>query len=310
MALSLVSAFITPIICFVPVYTKVQIHKSYLSIPSSKYSLNSIKMSSDTSKEDPTSQWNIFKDTFKGKWTGTSTWYNGSNLFEPFLVIRNTTYEISFPNDDNAIWRGNGLRFTENELYIKYNRDNWRKEAFLFPRGLGGHSSLEPLTKNTKQFDEINFFDQECRSMIISEYKSDLNSFGKLQSIQITPFREAYKCKIGQRKKYKSTIELLLSIRGWKGKSWTFSPDNIPKYSFNEIKVSNEIINPYIYTKKEVCRIWDENIICGLPMNIIRGEKSEYMYGCKVNDNCFKQLKIVRDKENKLASWTFYIFEK
>lgn len=317
MGLTLISTFITPI-CFVPIREKVQRYKSDSSIPLSKFSLSLMRMSSDSSdsselKEDSTSQWNLFKETFGGKWIGTSSWYNSSDWSKPFLVIQKAIYDISFPNKDNAIWRGNGLRFTENELYIKLNRDNWRKESFLFPGGFGGQTSLESLTKITKQFDEINFFDQKCRSMIISEYRRDTSDsifFGKLQSIQITPFRDAYKCKIGKKEKYESTIDLLLSISGWKGKSWTYSPDNIPKYSFNETNVSDVIMNPNIYTTKEVCKIWEDNLICGLPMNVMKGKESEYIYGCKVNDCCFKQLKIIRDKENKLISWTFYIFEK
>lgn len=274
------------------------------------------KMISEPIEQDQTIStylWDIFKDTFNGTWCGISKWYDISNLNKPMLIIPNAVYDISFVDDDNAIWKGKGLRFHDKELKFNLKRGDKWNEKFLFPGGFGGQSLIEGLSYDKpRQFHELNFFDQKCRSMIISEYTynfNDENILGKLSSIQITPFRNANGCKIGKRKKYKSSDELLDTLNGWKGERWSYTPNDKLIYSFDDIKSIIPITFDEIdYKNKDLCKVWDDNLICGLPFEIKKGENSEFVYGCKVNDNCFKQLKIIRDKNNCILSWTFDIY--
>lgn len=259
--------------------------------------------------------WNIFKDTFTGTWSGTSKWYDISNLEKPRLIIPNAVYDISFKDNDNAVWKGKGLRFSDKEVIINLKRGDKWDEKFLFPGGFGGQSLIEGLSENIpKQFHELNFFDQKCRSMIISEYTYEKQSndvLGKLSSIQITPFRDVKECKIGERKKYETVDKLLDSLYGWEGERWSYSPSDKYIYSFEEVKYLFPIsFNGFEYKNKDICKVWEDNLICGLPIKIKKGEKSEFIYGCKVNDNCFKQLKIIRDENNIISSWTFDIYKK
>lgn len=260
------------------------------------------------------SQWEIFRDTFTGRWEGTSKWYDKSNWNLPNLIINKATYDISFKNKNNAVWRGNGLRFTNNELVIDLKKgDNWDSK-FLFPGGFGGQSLIEGLsTKIPKQFHELNFFDKNSRSMIISEYTydEDKNILGSLSSIQITPFRKNKNIFDKRRRRYDDENSFFNSIKGWRGERWSYTPTNQYIYTFDEVKSLLPVVfDPNTYTNMDFCKLWDDNLICGLPLYIKKNEINEFIYGCKVNDNCFKQLKIVRDKNNKLISWTFDIYKK
>ena len=282
------------------------------------FSLSSkTKMLSRSTERDNTISeylWNIFKDTFTGTWGGTSKWYDISNLDKPMLVIPNVVYDISFEECDKAIWKGKGLRFSDTEVIINLKRGDKWDEKFLFPGGFGGQSLLEGLSENIpKQFHELNFFDQKCRSMIISEYtyeKQEKDILGKLSSIQITPFRDEG-CNIRIRNQYDTADKLLNSLYGWEGERWSYGPSDKYSYSFEEVKYLFPIgFNGFEYKNKDVCKVWEDNLICGLPIHIKKGERSEFIYGCKVNDNCFKQLKIIRDENNNVSSWTFDIYKK
>ncbi|KAJ1472253.1 hypothetical protein T484DRAFT_3444967 [Baffinella frigidus] len=127
-------------------------------------------------------QWTLMRESFRGKWTGPTTWFGKVDpasavpidWANPKIVLPKSVYDISFSDDLSGEWRGSGLRFTNKEVVFPLTGPGSAKTTCMFPGGLGMQSSLEYAVAGGKGHpaNEVNFFDDRARSMIISLYKT------------------------------------------------------------------------------------------------------------------------------------------
>jgi hypothetical protein len=91
-----------------------------------------------------TSQWELIRETFRGRWTGPTKWFGRApdasaalNWETPSVDIPKSVYDISFSDANTGVWRGTGLRFTDKELVLNLNGPGSSRTTCMFPGGLG-----------------------------------------------------------------------------------------------------------------------------------------------------------------------------
>jgi len=284
-------------------------------------------------------QWALMRETFRGKWTGSTTWFGKVDKTSagpidwatPEIFMPESVYHISFSDDLTGEWRGSGLRSqlpsTDTEKVLVMTGPMTSKTTCLFPGGLGGQYSLEFSVADAKPGEvtsrrdvahhpanEVNIFDDRARSMLISLYRAPPGGGPVvLESVVVAPFRDALAAAApGPRSTYPSAEALLSSVEGWKGTQLTRVPEawGEGKPDTFEGQVPKPVsLDPARYTSQEVCRTFIDNLIFAGPETITLGKPFELVYGAKISDKEFKELVVSYEADGAFASWKHAVYK-
>ncbi len=258
-------------------------------------------------KEYQKFQWNLFKNSFNAKWHSTQSYiYNSDNTI--IDIIPKTKYELTFYQNNTCLWKGSGLRFTKGVKELYYNESNLNNNGmiFLFP-GCGGHSYryFNRSLENKIIPIEVNFFIEDIRSMIIVYYKVSNTSI-MLDSIQITPFRNASKDKINNQFMYVQSVEDIVQkmmINNWYGERYSYTPD---ERNFNKMILNGFNLFPYLSSDKNLVKnTFEDGLVMVVPKIIPFGKHFKLLFGAMMSKNLYKQLIIDYNTDGNLTKWTY-----
>ena len=276
--------------------------------------LTKASMSSAT-REYQRFQWSLFEKSFNGKWCSPHTYVYDSNK-QLIDLLPTTKYELTFYQNKTCLWNGTGLRYTPNNKLLFYNESTLNNHGmvFLFP-GCGGNS-YRHFDINKKEGSllpiEVNFFNNNTRSMIIIYYKVG-NKTISLDSIQVTPFRNlrnpnSYYSMYDTPSILKSVEHVVhkMSTDIWDGERFFYEPN---KQYFNKICLNEFNLFPYLSCNKNLLKATFEDGLILIAPKIIPIEKHfSILFGAMMNDKLYKQLMINYDIDGNLTRWVYDIY--
>ena len=260
-------------------------------------------------------QWSLFEKSFNGKWTSPHTYvYNSDNTL--IDVLPTTKYELTFYENRTCIWNGTGLRYTNGNkiLYLNETNLNSHGMVFLFP-GCGGHSyrNLNPNKKpGTLLPIEVNFFNNNTRSMIIIYYKA-CNKSLELDSIQITPFRNLRNPNVSYstfplaptQKSVEDIVSKMLDSV-CHGERYSYEPG---RPYFNTLLLDHFNIFPYLSANKNLVKAtFDDGLVMVVPKVVPIERHFALLFGAMMNKTLYKQLVINYNIDGNLTKWTYDIY--
>ena len=252
-------------------------------------------------------QWDLNRANFDGRWLGPSRWYQRSkdgvlDLAQPSEVIENTSYDISFFDDDTGLWDGSGLKFAPGGTArhpISSKIYNQSGHCWQFS-GAGGQSSLQVVPGSGRFAHELNFFCGRSRSMLVLIWIEQENRW-HLDAISAVPFRCARSMTTEPYRRIDGlpAQQQLAELIGWHGELEQLSP------GANGLPSTPVTAEPFAienFQRHDITAAFSDGLICSIPETIPEGAFTLEV-GCRVTADRFQQLSLVYDDEHRLHHW-------
>ena len=252
-------------------------------------------------------QWDLNRANFDGRWLGPSRWYQRSkdgvlDLAQPSEVIENTSYDISFFDDDTGLWDGSGLKFAPGGTArhpISSKIYNQSGHCWQFS-GAGGQSSLQVVPGSGRFAHELNFFYGRSRSMLVLIWIEQENRW-HLDAISAVPFRCARSMTTEPYRRIDGlpAQQQLAELIGWHGELEQLSP------GANGLPSTPVTAEPFAienFQRHDITAAFSDGLICSIPETIPEGAFTLEV-GCRVTADRFQQLSLIYDDEHRLHHW-------